>query len=264
VPPLAELQTKMRHAVVEGDGTALAPILVGGGDPQKRLAIHHRHYEASLTRALTEKFPALNWLIGSPLLLEAARAFVRRHPPSAPCIAEYGAQFPAFLAAQPVAAAMPWIGFVGELEWHVGQAALAVDHPPIAAEHLQSIAAEQLPDVNLVLQPGLRYLAAPWPVDELFRLFLCDAAPDRYALAPEQVYLEIYGVRGAFDVLRLGAGVFSFRRALRCGHTIEAAAAQAAAAEPQFDVGAAVAALITGGLVIAVRAPSERNGPCLS
>ena len=61
---LAEIQTGIRDALVNGSVAAVAPVLSGGLHPERRLAIHQRHYAASLTRALTERFPATGWLVG--------------------------------------------------------------------------------------------------------------------------------------------------------------------------------------------------------
>ncbi len=226
-------------------------------DPERRVAIHRRHYEASLSRALIEKFPAVNWLVGSPLLVEAARAFVRRHPPRAPCIAEYGEGFPAFLASLPETESISWVRHVGDLEWHVGQAVLAVGRPPLPAEVMAGIAPERLPGTALTLQPGLRYLASPWPVDDVLRLFLSESAPESYELLPQDVCLEVYGQRGAFDIKRLDPGVFAFRKALAVGETIGSAAVRAIEAARQFEPGQALAALFAAGYVIAVRVPEE-------
>src|SRR4051812_32510694 len=99
MPSLSALQGRLRDAVVaetvdDVDGRDFARLLVGGRNPQARLAIHRRHYEASLVAAIMEKFPAAIWLTGAAFMTEAARVFVRRHPPRAPCIAQYGAAFP--------------------------------------------------------------------------------------------------------------------------------------------------------------------------
>ena len=50
MPALADIQSAVRDALVRGDRSALAPILSGGAHPEHRLAIHQRHYAASLTR----------------------------------------------------------------------------------------------------------------------------------------------------------------------------------------------------------------------
>jgi Putative DNA-binding domain len=256
---LAEFQTCVRRAVIGGNATSLLPFLFGGLDSEKRFAIHRRHYEASLVRALVEKFPAVNWLVGSPLLTDAARAFVRCRPPSAPCIAEYGEDFPDFLAAAPGTAQIPWIRWVGELELHIGHAARAVEEAPIASNALAAMNADRLPDFVLRLQPGLRYLAAPWPVDDLLKLFLSEAAPERFELAAQDVFLEIRGSRGAFSIARLKPGVSAFRQAIAAGQSIGIAAERAIETDPSFDPGRALAALLAEGLAVQIMPPRESN-----
>ena len=171
MPSLADLQSQLRSAVVAGDGT-IAAHLVGGRDPAARLAIHRRHYESSLVNALLVRFPAVAWLIGTPLLSEAARDFVRRHPPTAPCIAEYGMRFPNFLATRADDDSMPYLQSFARLEWHLGEVAIAIDLRPVSIDALAGIITERLPDVCLGPQPGLRYLDTAWPVDDLMKLYL--------------------------------------------------------------------------------------------
>ena len=95
MPPLAEIQSRLRESVVAGDDAVVLPLLVGGQEPEKRLRIHRRHYEASLVTALLGKFPGTVWLVGSPFTIEAAREFVRRYPPRTPCIAGIWCYVPA-------------------------------------------------------------------------------------------------------------------------------------------------------------------------
>src|SRR5262245_25841325 len=170
MPALLEIQHRMRDAVVADETTsALLPLLVGGRDPAARLAIHRHHYQASLTRALLDKFPAVAWLTGERFATEAAQAFVQEHPPTAPCIAEYGADYPTFLASRAGAERLPYLRAFAELEWHLGQVSIAVERAPLTIERLASIEASELPDHHLGLQGGLRYFTAGWPVDELIK-----------------------------------------------------------------------------------------------
>jgi Putative DNA-binding domain len=255
--PLADFQAQVRGAIVDGTIAPLAPFLTGGVEPLKRFAIHQRHYEASLVRALVEKFPAVVWLAGSPFVTAAAAAFIRQSPPRAPCIAEYGEGFPAFLAERAETQDIPWLRWVGELEWQLSHAALAIEHAPLSIEALAKIAPERLADCTLTLQPGLYYLAAPWPVDELLKLFLSDDAPDSYALDVEDVFLEVRGARGAFSMTRLDAATFIFRRALAQGLSVGGAAEQALDADPGFDAGYGLVQLIAAGLATAIGADKD-------
>jgi hypothetical protein len=254
MPSLNDLQAHVRDAVVAGsaDGAVdLAPLLTGGHDPLKRLTIHRRHYETSLVTALTEKFPAATWLVGAAFMTDAARAFVHRYPPHAPCIAEYGVDFPEFLGGDTGAKRLPYLRAFAELEWCLSRAAIAVSMPPLAisafAEH-----AETLADLRLVLQTDLHYLAAAWPIDDLIRLYLDDTKPDRFVFEPLPVHLEIRGARGEFRIVRLDPADFCFRSSLAAEQTVGTASEAALEIDGAFDPGRALAELVADGLVCAI------------
>jgi Putative DNA-binding domain len=190
--PLADIQAAIRDALVRGDHGATAPMLAGGAHPEHRLAIHRRHYAASLTRALLDRFPATVWLVGSELVTDAAISFIREQPPSKPCIAEYGESFPQHLGAHPAAAALPYLSQFAELEWHLGRLALATDD-----------------------SPNVHYLHLDWSLDELIGVYLADSAPNAFALRHEEVWLEVRGLRGTLEMHRLATDDFRERASRR-------------------------------------------------
>lgn len=180
MPALADIQSAIRDALVHGDRTALAPMLSGGGHPEYRLAIHQRHYAASLRRALLDRFPATVWLVGSELVTDAATSFIRERPPSKPCMAEYGDSFPQHLGAHPAAASLPYLSQFAELEWHLGRLALATED-----------------------SAHVHYLHLDWSLDELIGVYLSDTVPDTFPLRHEDVWLEVRGLRGTLEMQRL-------------------------------------------------------------
>jgi hypothetical protein len=185
---LAEIQAGIRDALVDGNGAGVTPLLLGGSRPVQRLAIHQRHYLASLTRALVERFPATVWLVGSELVTHVATVFIREHPPSRPCIAEYGDEFPRYLGAHPAAASLPYLAQFAELEWHLGCLALATEE-----------------------STNVQYVHLDWALDELIGFYLTDSAPDEYTLRQEGVWLEIRGLRGELQLNRLSGEEFARR-----------------------------------------------------
>jgi hypothetical protein len=259
VPPLAETQVHVRRAVVAGDPAAIVPMLVGGRDPAKRLAIHQRNYETSLVNALLGKFPATGWLVGSGFLTQAAREFVRLNPPRAPCIAEYGEEFPGYLEMRPHAERAPYMRAFAELEWCLGHAAIAADRPALRLHEVGGLDAETLCDATLVIQDGVHYLAATWPADELMKTYLAEQASDELQLAPGDFRFEIRGSRGAFQINRLDAGEFAFRKAIREGRTIGGSAELALEADPGFDTGRSFLQLITDGLAVTIAQNESRQ-----
>jgi Putative DNA-binding domain len=252
---LGEIQSHFRNAVIQPDSnvvTTLALLLTGGDAPEKRLAIHQRNYRHSLVEALLVKFPATAWLMGTSFLFAAAERFVCEHPPAAPCIAEYGSDFSAFLSRWRGAERAPYLRDFVELEWCVGQVAIAVDGPALESEHFSRLDPDVLPSLYLALQPGLYFLQPRWPVDELMTLYLSDTAPDRLDLSPADVWIQIRGARGQFHITRLGRAEFMFRKSIADGRSIGDAAESALDLDADLDPGQALASLISSGLVAGV------------
>lgn len=249
---LAETQASIRAAIF---GKGLRAV---NATPAHRLAIHRRHYHASLITALTTKFPATVWLMGPNEFTETAAAFVRSHPPQAPCIAEYGESFPNFIAGMPISARAPYMADVTKADWHLGQVSIAIAEPPLAIDTLATVAPEQLPEIYLTLQPGLRFLAAEWPIDSLIALYLGGNPPEEFVLEREPVWLQFRGARGAFGIERLDATTFAFRRYLAQGASLGETAERGFAEQPNFDPGGALTALFASRLV--VRAELKPDG----
>jgi len=253
VPDLADLQARLRDAVINGNAGVIVPFFADGLEVINRLAIHQRNYATSLVQALLTKFPATAWLAGTRFITEAAQSYVRRHPPGVPCIAEYGERFPQLLAQCPGSERMVYLQDFAKLEWHVGQASIAVGRSPLTFDDFAACGIDMLPEALLTLQEGLRYFRARWPVDHLLQLYITQSAPDVLELSPADVHIEILGARSEFHFQRLDAGTFIFRQAISEGQVIGDAAERALATDSAFRAGQALRSLIAAGLVIGMR-----------
>lgn len=252
MPALAEIQSRIRDAVVAGEAAGIESVLVGGEFARRRLEIHRRQYEVSLVNSLVEKFPGCGWLVGTSFVAEAARHYIRRHPPEKPCIAAYGAGFPQILADCAGGGRVPYLRDFAELEWRVGQVAIAIDEAASSFAELAAVSEDALPDRVLSLQPGLCYFEAGWPVDELMKLYLAETAPESLVFEPGFVWLEIRGARGEFAATRLDWSDFVFRQAISHGQSIGEAVECALGGDAAFDPGVALAGLFGAGLVTAI------------
>lgn len=250
--PLAELQHRMRNALFAPAGADLAGVLQGGQHPARRFAIHQRHVGSSLTSAVVGRFPATSWLIGGRRIEAAARAYIHRFPPVAPCIAEYGETFPEFLASCPDTAHLRYLPDFAALDWHVGRVAIEVTRPAFDRSALVGVDAEALPQMAVGLQPGLHYHGTHWDLDGLLQQFFADHAAERWHLREEEVFMEVRGARGAFQLSRLDPATFTFREALMVGSSLGTAATAATAVNPTFDPGVALLALIDERLLTAL------------
>lgn len=124
---------------------------------------------------------------------------------------------------------------------------------PCPLEALRGVSAELLADVRLELQPGLHFLQAEWPIDELMTLFVTENAPDQFALSPAQAWLEVRGARGAFAFPRLTQVEFRFRQSVQAGRRLGEAGESALACDAAFDPGHALTALFAARLVTGVQ-----------
>jgi hypothetical protein len=249
VQALAEMQAAFAHAMTTGDTNMLDAALFASIQQRDRVAIHLRHYDASLTAALCQKFPASAWLTGTELVRDAARAYVRLHPPEQPCIAEYGGDFPQFLGAYGRASSVPYLTSFAALEWAVGQVSSATERAQCPWIELSRLGTERLVDSTLELQQGLRYLRSPWRIDELMTTYLSGAEPERFILAEASTFIEVRGARGTVRLARLDPPTFAFRAALAQGGSIGDAATNALHLDPAFDAGAALRSFAHLGLV---------------
>jgi len=198
------------------------------------------------------------WLVGSEFVKTAAQLFVRHCPPTRPCIAEYGEEFPAFMAAQPGARDVRYLGQFAALEWHLGRLSLAVDSPGPRPADLSAFDPAALSEARLALRPGHQLLAADWAIDELMTLYLTDKAPDQFVLQAKEVWLEFRGCRGELHMNRLTQADFVFRAALATGRTLGDAAVSALDVDSAFDPGRALLAVLDEGLVATIEArPKE-------
>lgn len=249
MPSLSEIQSGVRSAVIESSFDDIAPWLTGGTDPTRRLAIHRRHYHASLIETVIGRYPATGWLLGSSAMTAAAAAFVATRPPRVFCMAEFGAEFPAFLASHASLRDLPYLRSFAELEWCVGAVSVAVSEAPVGLDWLAAQSPDGLEGATLRLQAGLAWVEARWSVDELLQAYLADAAPDLFPLVEAPRWIEVRGARGDIAMHLLAADHWHFRRALSRGASIHDAASAALDIAPDFDTGAALVELFAAGLI---------------
>jgi len=252
MPGADELQRQIAAAMLTDTAPMSAALLVGGTYPTRRFAIHSRHYAASVARAIVDRFAATVWLVGSGPIVRAAAAFIREQPPTAPCMAEYGEAFPAFLASREDVALPPYVGQFATLDWQLGR--IAITTTAAAITSLADCDPTAITDMRLALQEGLAYLPFAWPLDELMAFYLSGTAPDSYQLREQPVWLEVRGSRGELSIQRLACSEFAFRRALLHGSTLGDAAMAAADVDPTFSPLTAIPRLLGTGLVARIRA----------
>jgi hypothetical protein len=235
MPSLRELQHDVRAALLGDDACAAREVVADGVAPEARLAVYRHHVLTSLTTALETTFPVVVRLVDPRFFRFACDRYVRAEPPAGPCLFEYGATFPDFLAAFEPCRHLPWLPDVARLEWAMHAALHAPDAEPLTAEALRARPSGTLETASLALHPSVTLLESAWPVDAVWR-----AQQDE---ADGVVNLDAGGVRlcvwrqGDDVVFRaLTPAAFAIRRALAPGGPLAAALEAALALEPAADL----------------------------
>ena len=227
---LRELQSGFRAAMLGGDaGAAAAAVQSDGLGVDARLAIYRHHVFASLTTALEATFPVVVRLVDPRFFRYAVDRFVREHPPTGPCLSEYGAALPDFLARFEPSRHLAYLPDVARLEWAMNVALHAPEAAPVPPEALREPA-------PLALHPSLTLLQSPWPIDTIWRASQPEAGDDTVDLDAGGVHLQIW--RSTDDVVfrRLSAAAFAFHRALAHTACLDAAAQAALSIAPDADL----------------------------
>jgi hypothetical protein len=110
MPPLREMQAAFGDALLGGPvEPAVAYILGDGLTPEARVDIYRHHVFATLTAALQATFPVVCRLVHERFFGYAADEYIRAHPPTGPCLFQYGSSFPAFLAGFEPCRPLPYL-----------------------------------------------------------------------------------------------------------------------------------------------------------
>jgi hypothetical protein len=245
MPALRELQAAIGAAMLGGDaGAAAREIEADGLAPEARLDIYRHHVLTTLTSALEATFPVICRLVDRRFFAYAADAYLRAHPPTGPCLFEYGESFPEFLAAFPPCGDLAYLPDVARLEWAMSAALHAPDVDAMDPARLAQVAAEEMPRLTFAVDPSVSLLASPWPIDRVWRANQNGASSEPLDLASGGVRLEVRRAGDVATVRSLAAADYALRRTFARGGTLEDAAAAALGVDPHFDLTAALHAML--------------------
>ena len=253
---LREMQEAFRRGVL---GTEENPDALGFIDqdhipPDRRFGIYRNNTTASLIGVLIAGFPVTARLVGERFFRHAARVYVQANPPMAPQLLAYGGDFADFLAAFEPARSLPYLPDVARLEWLRQESYFSADAVSLSATSLQAIPADAYADLAFVLHPAARLLSSRFPISRIW-----DAnqpqheTVDRVDLSLGGERLLIVRPRHAVVTQRVSAGDFALVTAFAEGASLSQAAGNALAAEPAFDLQAALAGHLQHGTFISYR-----------
>ena len=230
-PSLRELQRAMAAQILAADPHPSAALgrwlaVPPGAEPSERLAVYVDGYPARLHDALLEAFPAIARLIGSSRFHALVHRYLRAAALRSYNLNEAGAELSAWLGDDPLAAELPFLPDLAELEWAVNRAFHAVEHAPLMPAALAALTPEVLLAGRVRFQPSLALRASRWPIHALWEAR--DAEPgaiDIDLAVAEQVI--VHRVGHGVACAPIDAGRAAALQALLAGETLAEVADQA-------------------------------------
>lgn len=209
----------------------------------RRFDVYRNNIAVSLTEALHKAFPTVATLLGQRNMDGLARLYIRRNPPDTPCLMQYGANLPGFIATLPHLCHLGYLPDIARLDLAMRRAYHAADAAPA---DLSDIAPETLLQSALSLAPAMQLIRSAWPIHAIWRFNTEEGAPK-----PEPGPEDVVILRPAYDPLpqRLPPGGAAFLQALVDGATVAAAHETACTETPGFDPGPVLALLIRGAAI---------------
>jgi hypothetical protein len=249
VPALRDLQALFKEGLLATEEEAIADLVVGDGlDPSARLAVYRHHVLTTLTATLEAAFPVVCRLVDRRFFAYAADVFIRRHPPTGPCLAEYGAAFPDFVAGFAPCTPFPFLPDVARLEWAIHLASEAPPTGDLDIAYLRGVDPLDMAALRFGPCPGLAYVASAWPVDRIWSAHREGEAEPLADLDAGSVYLEISAAEEGVRLRVLGRATYAFRDALARGLTLGEAADSAFTLDSSFDLSAELRMVLEGRL----------------
>lgn len=217
-----------------------------GKPAARRFGIYRNNVAVSLVNALSEVFPTVQNLVGEEFFRATAHEYMRAHPPQSRLLFEYGATFPAFLETFEPVAELPFLADVARLERLWLDSFHSADADPLDAGALARMDAGRLAELRFTPHPATRLFAGGHAAVSI-------VSRDRAGLPLDQIdpFDPEAGLitRAAFDpeLRHLPSGGVDFVGTLIRGGTLGEAATAALVADAQFNLPAAITAILEAG-----------------
>jgi putative DNA-binding protein len=256
-----ELERDFAAALLGGpDEPIVAEIRGDGLEPAARVAIYRHHVFVTLSEALESTYPVVVRLVDRRFFAYAADRYIREHPPTGPCLFEYGESLAGFLVTFSPCRDLAYLPDVARLEWAMNRALHAEDAVTLAPRWLGAVPPDEVGRLKLRLHPSVTLLESPWPIDRIWRANQAGADPEAtVSLDGGGVRLEVYRVENDVAFRALPPGTYAFRQALASDLDLESAVEAARAADSSFDLTHALSDLLDDGLIVGASATAIRR-----
>jgi len=222
------------------------PSLFTPCDAAARFAVYRNNVAVAEIAALATQFPTVAQLVGDEAFAGLARAFAQKSPPRSPILAEYGAEFPKFVATfldEHGDGQTPHLPDIARLDWAILTALRAQEAEALPLPTLTHLDPARIGAARARLHPALAIVASDWPLLSL-RHPRGDVSDWR-----GQTIL-VLRPQDEIALIDLAPGAAAFLRACQAGATLAEAAEAGMAADPDFDFGQTLVALTGAGAFV--------------
>ena len=195
--PLRELQHSFFRSLATSPGASsgFEPILLNHVEgntnlgSEERINIYAQMYFARLVEVLSQNFPRVFDILGFERFQDVVRAYITQQPSVYPTIQDVGEHFTDFVSAHEVGETWPFLGDLTRLEWLRLEVFDAPDAESLRLEDLQTIPADDWPELQFQLIPASQILDSTWPIHSLW---LAEDAEQPQTVQPEQTAVRIW------------------------------------------------------------------------
>jgi hypothetical protein len=186
----------------------------------ERIEIYRRGYHARLIECLADDYPVLQHALGEEAFEALCRAYIARHPSTAPSLNYFGRHMAELCRAQPESAP-DFAADLATLEWAVVLGIHAPTAPALGFEDLSQVPQTSWPGARFKVNPSLSILRLSYPVNAYLQSFRNGEPP---ALPePAKNTVAVYRTGKSVWRLELDHAMVTLIEALAAGATLETA-----------------------------------------
>jgi hypothetical protein len=238
---LREIQRAFYHAVLSGRAETMVELLrYNGMAAEHRMQIYRHNNQTGFLGTLKATYPVIERLGDKQWFAHSAQRYQQRFPSTSGDQQYIGQHYPAFLREEYAATAYDYFADVAELEWAYQEVLIAADNLPLDPASLNAVAANDYERLIFIPCAALRLVESRYPLFAIWQanqpgtnaseiVINLDAGPSRVLLIRRHDHIE---------VRELPAETYTLLQQFTNGLTLNAAVDAAAAAYPEFDLGA--------------------------
>ncbi|KTC86855.1 DNA-binding domain-containing protein [Legionella brunensis] len=248
---LNKLQSCFKDAILDEDTSDIYALIDENRlSAQCRLQIYQNNFNELVKETLKGIYPTVHSLVGADFFGSVTQHYSKNYPSHSGDLAQFGKQFPNFLADFIPTKGLIYLPEVARLDWAYHEVFHAAEPPVFAIEKLQAIPEEQYGRIKFALHPASRILMCQFPILKIWEI--CQNENNE-----ESVNLDI----GGDDILvirrqlkiefeKLSKGEATLLTALGKGLTFTQACVLALEVEPEYNINSHLQHCLFSGIIV--------------